>query len=116
MTRDLVAACHETMRHGFDLLGAHLSSGAIADFGAVHAAASGHEFFAVADALAPGAVEPSEVVICGDLAVAEGSVVVGAPEGDVRAVYVVEGYGDTRVERPPGTRNLPVNLLSDLLR
>jgi hypothetical protein len=39
-----------------------------------------------------------------------------SPEGDVRAVYVVEGYGDTHVERPPGTRNLPVNLLSDLLR
>jgi glyoxylase-like metal-dependent hydrolase (beta-lactamase superfamily II) len=44
-----------------------------------------HVGFAVADALAPGAVEPSEVVVCGDLAVAEGSVTVGAPEGDLRA-------------------------------
>jgi hypothetical protein len=39
-----------------------------------------------------------------------------SPEGDVRAVYVVEGYGETRVERPPETRSLAVNLLSDLLR
>lgn len=34
----------------------------------------------------------------------------------VRVVYVVEGYEETRVKQPPGTRNLPVNLLSDLLR
>jgi hypothetical protein len=34
----------------------------------------------------------------------------------VRAVYTVDGYGDTRVEQPPGTQNLSVNLISDLLR
>ncbi|MFC4360076.1 MBL fold metallo-hydrolase [Halobium salinum] len=44
-----------------------------------------HVGFAVQEALAPGAVDPSEVVVCGDLAVAEGSVTVGAPEGDMRA-------------------------------
>lgn len=36
--------------------------------------------------------------------------------GDVRAVYVFEDYEETSVDRPPGTRNFPVNLLSDLLR
>lgn len=34
----------------------------------------------------------------------------------VRNVYVFEKYGRTTVPRPSGTRDLPVNLLSDLLR
>jgi ribonuclease/clavin/mitogillin len=44
-----------------------------------------HVGFAVEGALAPGAVDPSDVVVCGDLAIAEGSVTVSAPEGDMRA-------------------------------
>lgn len=38
------------------------------------------------------------------------------PNGDVRAVYLLDDYGATSVERPDGTRDFPVNLLSDLLR
>lgn len=44
------------------------------------------------------------------------SVEYSAANGTVRNVYVFEDYGRTTVSRPPGTRDLPVNLLSDLLR
>jgi glyoxylase-like metal-dependent hydrolase (beta-lactamase superfamily II) len=47
--------------------------------------ASDHVGFVADGALAPGAVEPGEAVVCGDVAVAEGSVTVSAPEGDMRA-------------------------------
>lgn len=46
--------------------------------------ASDHVAFAVDDAVGPDAVHPSSAVVCGDLARQEGSVVVGAPEGDMR--------------------------------
>lgn len=44
------------------------------------------------------------------------SVEYSAATGAVRNVYAFEDYGRTTVSRPPGTRDLPVNLLSDLLR
>lgn len=44
------------------------------------------------------------------------SVEYAAASDTVRNVYVFDGYGRTPVERPDGTRDVLVNLVSDLLR
>jgi hypothetical protein len=44
------------------------------------------------------------------------SITYNRSSGAVQAVYQFRRYGETEVSRPAGTRNVPVNLLSDLLR